>query len=830
MTIPWVCASCSRRLLYLSRRQSLPWQTPVASYITFEHASKPASADIKADKKEKTRKSFRYRDGKGAARAGEDPASESLRDTRPARPVPTLELLDSAEDEFLQRLLKSRDIKGRGPYSKLSAEPLDGDRALQPPTRLSYRPLRFAEGDQPILKPLPGQLFAPSRQPEASEHINPSQAQAFRHAEPLQHERSRNIETRNQAGTFRNDPVSPEQSIKRRDKISKHNIRPRQDRLEELFLSSARQRPEGGDSEPVPRNHIDSQFSTLPRGHWGKFPEVTGKDIPKKVEPFNLNLISDSVNAASLDTPPLSSLNAPPKESVSRRRRMLAKTQKLPEDVFMKSLNLSSANPDPSEQPTDASASDSLEESRQQRDGIPAVPRYDREIGRALEARDSVRVGQLWSEVQGHTDASTANSPALCSTFITAFMALQLPDKAIEVWNSMVRKGMSPGVECWDAMIKGHGLARDAHGVNAIWTRFLNSGIRPDAQIWSTRIHSLTISGHWQAGIAAFQEMASTWVNAIKKKAKKGEETDYKSLGDIDGIPKPNTNVLNGLVAGLARGKKHEHLTKVFGWARTLGIAMDSFTFNPILASAVRKGDGTSGLEVLERMKTVGVKPDIATYTLLLQLIFRSDQGVSEDPAQAIEGERGRQQAVADVLKMMFETGLDANAYTFATLVNGVLTSPYSSAEDSLAAAYMILDHMEAMKIPMSSQVYTNLLTHHFNMTPPDLAAIEALFSRARQDRRINLDAFFFDRLIEGFAKCGEIGKMTAALGQASKRNRVVSWRAMTEVVKALVCFGDRVRAGELAEIMRREDGSDDHRRSPTGRTTFWSTVETLGI
>jgi hypothetical protein len=178
----------------------------------------------------------------------------------------------------------------------------------------------------------------------------------------------------------------------------------------------------------------------------------------------------------------------------------------------------------------------------------------------------------------------------------------------------------------------------------------------------------------------------------------------------------------------------------------------------------------------------------------------------------------------------MSENGLDANAYTFATLVNGVLTSPYSSGEHSRAAAYVILDHMEAMEIPMSSQVYTNLLTHHFDMDPPDLAAIEALFSRARQDRRVNLDAFFFDRLIEGFARCGEVGKMMAALGQASKRNRVISWRAMTETVRALVDFGDRMRAEEIVEAMRREDGNEDHRRSPTGRTTFWHTVQELGI
>jgi len=478
-----------------------------------------------------------------------------------------------------------------------------------------------------------------------------------------------------------------------------------------------------------------------------------------------------------------------------------------------------------------ASLPDRYRSSARERD-VSSERSLDRKVGRAIEMRDARRLNTLWDDfltTSAEEPSGLGLASPLCATFLTGFMAVRAPESAIRVWNTMIDAGISPGIGAWNAMLKGCGLARDPNAIHDMWTKFSNSGTESDAQIWATRIHSLTVSGHWESGVAAFQEMASNWVNAVKKSAVQGQAQDFRSLGDLPNHPKPNINGLNGLVTGLVRGKKNKELTKVLGWAKALGIPLDAYTFNPLLGSAVRKGDVGAGLGTLQQMRAHNISPDIATYTLLLQLLFRSGEGtLAETDAKAVQ--ESRQTAIGEVLNMMHADGLDANAYTFATLINGLLHDTHSSENQNLSAAYSVLSHMDAQGIPLSSQVYTNFLTHHFSVNPPDLPAIDSLWSRARQDRRVVLDAFFFDRLIEGFAKCGEVGKMMAALGHTSKRGNLPSWRAMTDVVRALTDVGDSARAEEIVATAADEDSSKDQRRFESGRTTFWKTVYDLDL
>lgn len=525
------------------------------------------------------------------------------------------------------------------------------------------------------------------------------------------------------------------------------------------------------------------------------------------------------------------------REIYVKQRKIDERAVDIIKPVFMELTSVPSDNQLPIEQNESATRTVTARKSTE--------TQLDRRIGRAIEARDPGQVAALWDKLcMSRTDQSSPSIlPALSTQFLTAFMAVRMPNRALEVWNTMANDGVIPDIRAWDAMLKGCGLARDAQGVDDIWTRFLQSGIKPDAQIWATRIHALTTSGHWESGIAAFQEMASNWISAVKKGHQKEVLPDLKTMGDYHDTPKPSTFVLNGLVTGLARGKKYEHLEKIFSWAQRLGITMDAHSFNPILAAAVRRGDGATGMEILDQMKSVGATPDIATYTLLLQLLFRSEQAsnsvasasVSASPSTpasstSTELASNRSQAAANILQMMQSSNIAANPYTYATLISGVLHNPHSSPSNNLSAAYAVLIYMESQSIPMSSQVYTNFLSHHFSQLPPDLAAIEALWSRARQDRLVFLDNFFFDRLIEGFAKCGEVGKMMAALGHASKRGKVPSWRAMTEVIKALVNDGDLMRAEEIVANVKKEDMEKDQRRSKTGRETFWQSVQELGL
>lgn len=444
-------------------------------------------------------------------------------------------------------------------------------------------------------------------------------------------------------------------------------------------------------------------------------------------------------------------------------------------------------------------------------------------IARCMEDRNIGRLEALWEDI--HTSNGGGNETAsgrglaasLYSHFLVAFMGLKRPNRAIDIWNSMVEDGITPTVSTWNAMLKGCGIARDPKALENVWLKMLDSSVRPDAQAWATRIHGLTTTGFWESGLSAYKEMTTNWIQAVHEQYKSQAIPDLNTLSDMGEVPKPNTYCFNSLVNGLSRGRKQEQLGQVFGWARNIGVEFDSYTFNPLLRLAMRDGDADMATRILSIMRDSNVKPDIATFTMVLSSLFSSSPTDDQETVP--------QAAIDRVFSSMRASGLQANAWSFTTLMSGLLQRA-----NGLQAAHAILEYMISESVPRSSQVYTLLISEHFRHDPPDIATVESLWEKARMDRSVALDGTFFDKLVEGLARADELGKCTTALSQASKRGKTPSYYALTEVVLAMVRAGDWVRVEEIvARVEEEEKGQADEVRPRAGRLRFWSLVEELG-
>ncbi|KAB8556607.1 hypothetical protein FH972_025644 [Carpinus fangiana] len=459
------------------------------------------------------------------------------------------------------------------------------------------------------------------------------------------------------------------------------------------------------------------------------------------------------------------------------------------------------------------------------------VESFKKRISRAMADGNPGRVDALMAEAQSSFSRRSGRLPApLYAHLVLAFTALKRPRRAMEVWNVMVASGIEPGLSAWNSMVRGCGLARDPGAVHDVWQKMIESGVTPDAQIWATRIHALVVSGHWQAGMAAFQEMTSTWIQSARASGAKGQVWELPDRADS---PKPTAECLNSLVAGLARGLKYEQLGEVLKWAKSLGIQPDAYTFNPLFKVASLRKDAKLTRNLMKQMQALGIKPDIATFTMMLDSVFRAESDdlramiYPEMPLEAEEAEGDQRSAtVAGLFRAMQEAGVSATAHTFATLINGLL----KSATPNEAAAYSIVDYMRAKQLPLSSAVYTTLITHHFEAPQPDLGAVETLWNEARATPSVSLDVVFYDRLIEGYARADQIDKATTALTQAGKRGKVPGWIAMREIVSALVRAGDWERAQHIVRTVKAEEGNADKVRERRGRMTFWEAVEQSGL
>lgn len=458
------------------------------------------------------------------------------------------------------------------------------------------------------------------------------------------------------------------------------------------------------------------------------------------------------------------------------------------------------------------------------------VESFKKRISRAIADSNPGRVESLFTEAQSsfsRVQEDNGKLPAaLYAHFVFGFAALKRPHRAIQVMGGLVQNGITPSLSTWDSMIRGSGLARDHEAVHDMWEKMMQSGVKADAHIWATRIHALAISGHWQSAMAAFQQMTAQWISAARAEGSNGQVWE---LPDSTDAPKPTARCLNSLVVGLARGLKYDQLGEVLRWAKMLDIRPDAYTFNSLFKVAALRQDGALTDSLLKQMQALDIQPDIATFTMMLDSIFQEEMQVDEagQAADVDNLEEQRQASVASLFRTMQAAGVSATAHTFATLINGLL----KSTRPNEAAAYSIIKYLRAKGLPLSSAIYTALITHHFESAAPDLGAVERLWNEARAARTLSLDVVFYDRLIEGFARADQVGKAMTALTQAGKRGKVPGWIAMTEVVSALLRAGERRRAQHLVlAVKEEEDSSRDNLRARIGQARFWSTVREGGL
>lgn len=477
-------------------------------------------------------------------------------------------------------------------------------------------------------------------------------------------------------------------------------------------------------------------------------------------------------------------------------------------------------------------------------------------IGRANTRREASWLDALWKEafdIASREGASMTISPDIYTHFLVGYMAARRPAKAIEIWNYALQSKTQPTVQMWDALLRGFGNMRDAKGVQEIWGMLIVA-TQPDAHLWASRIQGLANSGVWRAATQAFQQMLTEWLNAAQRsrrpKKKPLQASDLPSVGGFAHAPKPTTEALNGLIPALARVRQHEDIALHLQSARRIGVKPDVYTFNAILKGALRDGDQALVDKLFAQMKKEDVQPDLATFTMLMDSLFRESIIQDAEPGSSDDGTvvklRERQEEAGQLLNTLHEYGMEGNTWTFGAIINGVLKTnqdrsflTYSDISrekaqgiprGSITAAYTVLDHMTKQRVPLSSSIYTALATAHFQERPePDMKAIDTLWQRSKKDQNVPMDVVFYDRLIEGYARHERLRDMKLVLAQAARKSRSPGWIALNAALTALGKAKDWTAAEDLVYNVKREEHNQDVVRARMGKAFFIRTCQQLG-
>ncbi|KAK8211335.1 hypothetical protein M8818_003302 [Zalaria obscura] len=462
--------------------------------------------------------------------------------------------------------------------------------------------------------------------------------------------------------------------------------------------------------------------------------------------------------------------------------------------------------------------------------GLPTekiIERHITRLGREMEQQNLDAIEKHWHNEKnilmpkpGETKTDPAFRP-LFHHFLLAFLSLRQPQIAIEVWNMMVQVGIEPTVQTWTVMMRGCQAGRNVKMVEEMWTRMRNSGLQPDNYAWSTRLNNLFRTHKFREGLQALDEMGREWQAAARKQRTK--TTDLATTGDVDGVPKPDIVIINSVLSALAstnQGK--EHVPRVLTWSRQFHVEPDVITYNTLINVSLSQDKTQDAIALLQRMTSAGLKPDSTTFTILLSTIFRSGALAEMTPDQ-------QQTHIMSFLHSLESHSLSIDDKGYALLIDRLLKT-YTN----LPAAHAVLSHMRARGVQPTPHIYTILMTYYFDQTPPDLYSADVLWNQisvANNGGPVPLDVVFYDRMVEAYARHGDVGKMMAFLTRMSKEGKRPGWLAITCVVQCLAERGERERVLEIVrDVHRREGLLSAGLRGLMGQRSFWDYVAGLDV
>lgn len=423
---------------------------------------------------------------------------------------------------------------------------------------------------------------------------------------------------------------------------------------------------------------------------------------------------------------------------------------------------------------------------------------------------------KLWQEFQRELkDPSRQfdNLDIVFADFLWGFVNLRKLEPINEVWTIMVQQGVKPTVQHWNAVLELLRKNRELDKFERIWQNMLESGCVPNNQSWTTYIVALLEQKRWQATIQVIDQMGKSW-----QKVSDEVLLDAGSKQEIS-PSLPSIVPINAAITGLLRIGLWPTAQGVLQWAKDFPVSIDTATYNIFLLHACRRGDDAGAEAIIKDMDINNIKQDVVTRTILLDKEVR-DPGSRVMDLDPVEQEH----TVIEKLQKMLDQGHAPNAHTFSVVLHALL----HVAGPNLPAADAVLRLMRKHKIKIPPHIYTIVFTYYFKSEVPDLNALNSLWETIEAEHS-RIDHVLYDRMIEGYASIGEVGKMIHFFRKMTTAGKVPGWLALHRGLSSLV----RQRRWDLCTDFVSDvtnDGGHLHlgKRGWKGEKEFWQLVHEL--
>lgn len=384
---------------------------------------------------------------------------------------------------------------------------------------------------------------------------------------------------------------------------------------------------------------------------------------------------------------------------------------------------------------------------------------------------------QLRSKVESLSPLEPRKRAEISNVFfkcLKTFVKIGHADKAVKVWNFMGQNlGFQPDPAHWVMLLEGCKRSMDTLSLNDIWQKIKENKIEPDHLMWTAYIDGLLNCKDWKAALKALEDMGEAW-----KSARSGQASKIHRVANdkYTGTYLPNIAPINAALTGLIALGKGKAASTVLKWATTQNVKPDAITFNIILKHAVNTNNMEEIQRILIKMEEFKCSPDDATITALIPGLLQSPTSTfyTQNPEQ-------QKETMIRLLDYIEQSGFKMRHSVYSRVLHDFLAQE----NPNLPAAQAVLVHMASRNMQPDYSIYTILIRFYFSTHPPSLVAIDSLWQRIQRDKT-PLDHIFYDRMIEGYARVGEIEKMLKFLRRMPEVGMKTGWVALTTVLRAL--------------------------------------------
>ncbi|KAI9741787.1 MAG: hypothetical protein M1834_000173 [Cirrosporium novae-zelandiae] len=432
-----------------------------------------------------------------------------------------------------------------------------------------------------------------------------------------------------------------------------------------------------------------------------------------------------------------------------------------------------------------------------------------------LRAHNVDRIDKLWQCLSIRlkpkpSDNGASPRPAegnsmeeLFCLFTKKYIAFHHLEKASAVYELMVSTGFQPSESYITAIVEGSVLAKDVGFQEALWKRMEEAGVNFTEAMWIQRLKGLLRdTTYHQKGIDLLSKFITSY------------ETVSSNCNTNPTTPKPTTEIFHFAVTQFLRAGYEDEAWKVFQWAERTGNVKVEL-INALLTHMSRNHKADRMQALLEKLNALGLKPDVATFTIMLQHILRNH---NIDPNEQFS-------RVVEILRQMDEQNIKPNVHSY-----GVIIYQFLRRSINMDIINMILNRMAAQNISPSAHIYTTLLDHLFSRNPPDLAGVDALWQQVNKHDR-PVDHVFYDRLVEGYGRIGEVSKMMYFFRTMHQRGETSGWIARTQVLEALTTAREWDILSEIIKDAKEKKAAfKSEPKAKKGRDRFWDLVRELDV